>query len=213
MAKVKLAKVRLSMFNDSLFEAREFEKGDGKFRYSANFLIEKGDANHKAVEAAIKEAAEDKFGKKAAATVESLRGNNNKFCYRDGDKTTMEDYAGMMVLASHRQQKAGAPHVYSHKKHEGKLCNVDQAGNAYQPNENGKLEKVDPDFEVKAPYSGCYVNATVEIYAQDGTNSGIRCGLVAVQFHSDGDSFGGVSKGNPDDFGEIESGADAEDLS
>lgn len=212
MAKVKLTKVRIAIFNNSLYEAREFEKGDGKFRYSSTFLVEKGSANHKAIEAAIAEVAADKFGKKASATVESMRGNRNKFCYQDGDKGTMEDFTGLNVLAGHRQKKDGQPAVFSHQKHEGELCTVDQEGNAYQRDANGKLERVDPSFEVKAPYSGCYVNATVDIYAQDGTNSGIRCGLIAVQFHSDGDSFGGASRGNPGDFDDIEEGAGAEDL-
>lgn len=210
--KVKLKNVRVAIFNNSLYEAREFEKGDGKFRYSATFLIEKGSENHKAVEAAIKAAAEDKFGKKATQMVESLRGNNNKFCYRDGDKGTMEDFAGLMVLGAHRQKKDGAPSVFSHKKHEGELCVVTQDGDAFQRDGNGKLEKVDPDWEVKAPYSGCHVNATVDIYAQDGTNSGIRCGLVGVQFCADGDSFGGASKASANDFDDLAEGSEADEL-
>lgn len=29
-------------------------------------------------------------------------------------------------------------------------------------------------------YAGCYVNASVDMYAQDGQNAGIRCGLIRV---------------------------------
>ncbi|CAN0502063.1 unnamed protein product, partial [Phaeothamnion confervicola] len=62
------------------------------------------------------------------------------------------------------------------------------------------------------PYGGCYVNATVEIYAQKGENAGIRCGLLAVQFARDGDAFTAGSKPSADDFDDVAAGATAEDL-
>ena len=52
--KLKLTNVRLA-FPD-LFEAKEFEAGDGKPRYSATFLVEPGSENDKAIRKAQKAA-------------------------------------------------------------------------------------------------------------------------------------------------------------
>lgn len=41
------------------------------------------------------------------------------------------------------------------------------------------------------PYAGCYVNATIEVWAQDNQyGKRINAKLRAVQFYKDGDSFG-----------------------
>ncbi len=77
MSEVKLKSVRLS-FN-SLFEAREFK---GSRTYNAKFLIQPGSVNHKAVMAAIKEAATEKFGKKADAILEKHKSSNIKGQYK-----------------------------------------------------------------------------------------------------------------------------------
>lgn len=182
--KVKLVDVRLS-FPD-LFEATQYQ-GAGKFRYNASFLIVPGSENDKKVQAAIKVAALEVWPKKADAMIESFKGNSNKYCYVKGDTKEYEGYKGMLVLASHRQKDAGRPAVF------------DQRKNPLGP-EDGK------------PYAGCYVNATVELWAQDGKNPGIRCGLLGVQFARDGDAFSGAGSGSPDDFDDLGEGADAESL-
>jgi len=180
---VKLKNVRLS-FPD-LFDATQYQ-GVGPFRYNASFLIEPGSDNDKAVQAAILEAANEKFGKKAGTVLAGMRGNSNKYCYVSGDTKDYDGYQGMMVLSAHRKQEAGRPLV------------IDGNKNPLRP-EDGK------------PYAGCYVNATVDIYAQDGQNAGIRCGLKGVQFAGDGDAFSGSKVSTPEDF-DIEEGAGAEDL-
>lgn len=184
MAKVKLNDVRLS-FPD-LWEATQYE-GAGAFRYNASFLIEPGSANDKAVQAAILEAATEKWGKKAAATLESIKGNSNKFCYSKGDAKEYEGYAGMLVLSAHRKQDAGRPMV------------IDQSKNPLVA-ADGK------------PYAGCYVNATVDLWAQEGTHSGMRCGLLGVQFLRDGDAFSGAGAAKIDDFDDLGDGAGADSL-
>lgn len=186
MAKVILKDVRIA-FCQSLFEAEQYQ-GKGAFRHSSTFLVEPGSANDKAIRKAIAEVAEEKWPKKGAAKVTSYESNSNKFCYMKGDLKEYDGFQGMMALASHRKQGDGRPTI------------LDQKKNPLQPSD-GK------------PYGGCYVNASVDIYAQDGENAGIRCGLVAVQFARDGDSFGGARQSNGDEFEEIESGADADDLS
>jgi len=61
-------------------------------------------------------------------------------------------------------------------------------------------------------YSGAYVNATVEVWAQAGQYTGMRCTLLGVQFNRDGDSFGGAGKASDDDFEDLGTGAEADEL-
>lgn len=190
MPQLKLKDVRLA-FPD-LFEAKQYQ-GAGPFRYSATFLVVPGSENDKLIRAAIKEAAAEKFGKKADAIVKGIESNSNKFCYIDGNTKDYDGYEGMFYLAAHRKQDSGRVGVFDRKAGpDGKPAPLIAA--------DGK------------PYAGCYVNATVDIYAQDGQNSGIRAGLIGVQFFKDGDSFSGARVASADDFDAIEEGADAEDI-
>ena len=63
------------------------------------------------------------------------------------------------------------------------------------------------------PYAGCYVNAVVDIYAQKGDFPGIRASVSGVQFHSDGEAFGGGRPASADEFDDVTEGADADDFS
>lgn len=180
--------VRLSF--PQLWEAKKFE-GDGKARYDSSFLVTPGLANDKLIQAAIQEAATEKWGKKAAAMLDSIRGNSNKMCYVKGDLKEYDGYAGMLVLSSHRNLEAGKPGVFD--------CT--RAG------PDGKPLPLTADSG--KPYAGCYVNASLDIYAQDGKYPGIRCGLRGVFFAADGDAFSGSKVAAPDEFAVVDSGADA----
>lgn len=184
---VMLKNVRLS-FPD-LFEAKDYQDNK-KFRYSATFLVEPGSANDKALQAAIKEAAAEKFEKKAGQ-IEAWRQNPQKFCYTPGELKEYDGYAGKMALSAHRYATQGRPGVFDSKGVGGKP-------NALTA-EDGR------------PYAGCYVNGKVEIWAQDGKNAGIRCTLISVQFAADGDAFSAGSRPSETDFDVIEDGAGAPD--
>lgn len=181
--KVKLKDVRLS-FPD-LFEPVQYQ-GKGVFRYNASFLIVPGSENDKLVKAAIRAEveAELKDKDKADKFLANIKGNSNKMCYVSGDLKEYEGYQGMLVLSSHRQQKAGRPTVI----------------------DGNKQPLVAADGK---PYAGCYVNASVDIYVQTGENSGVRCGLAGVQFSKDGDAFSGGRAASPDEFEDIAEGAQA----
>ena len=183
--KVKLKNVRL-FFND-LFKAVEFKAGDGRPRFSATVGISKTDkAQIAVVEAAILEVATEAWKGKAKAHIESYRNDAGKFCFKDGDKQTWDGAEGCMVLAAHRQAKDGRPYVVDQRK-----------------------VQVDDDGTI---YSGCYVNASMEIWAQTGENPGIRCGLLGIQKCGEGDAFTGASKADPNDFDDLGDGTDDEDL-
>ncbi len=62
-------------------------------------------------------------------------------------------------------------------------------------------------------YSGCYVNVSLELYANtDAKRKGVFAGLKGVQFARDGDSFGGGAPASADEFDDVSDGADADDI-
>jgi hypothetical protein len=149
--KVKLAGVRLS-FPD-LFEAGEYE---GKRNYGATFLIAPGSDNDKKVRAALDAVAVEAFKDKGKAIVKAaMAGGNQKCCYWDGNSKTYDGYADMMALTTKRGESKGRPLILDRDK--TPLAAAD-----------GK------------PYAGCYVNATVEVWAQDNKyGKTVRCTLLA----------------------------------
>lgn len=62
-------------------------------------------------------------------------------------------------------------------------------------------------------YSGCYVNAKVDIWVQDnGWGQRLNTDLLGVQFVADGDSFtAGKPPANPDDFPDLDAGGEDAD--
>ncbi|MWN55950.1 ssDNA-binding protein, partial [Escherichia coli] len=61
--------------------------------------------------------------------------------------------------------------------------------------------------------AGCYVNAVIDIWAQDNNfGKRINASLGGVQFLRDGDAFAGGGVASADDFDDISEGADAEAL-
>lgn len=173
MADVTLKDVRLA-FPD-LWKAVEFKPGDGKARYNATFLVVPGSANDKAIEAAIKAAAEEAYGAKADKFLAGVRGNTNKFAYLDGDLKEYAGYEGMMYLACHSKVR---PLVIDRRRN--------------------PLTEADGQ-----PYAGCYVTAKVSLYALKGDFPGVFASFSGVQFVRDGDAFSGGSKVAPDDFDDL----------
>jgi hypothetical protein len=216
MSIVKLKDKRL--FFPALFEAKAFKDSS---TFSATLGIEPGSADDKAIEAAISEVAVGKFGeKKAAARIAAFRPVPQQFPYRDGNTVNWEGAEGLMIIKGSKQEKTGMPLVLSNVRYsgddlpsfKGKFIELhDEKGTPYGRDADGKLVKLsDVDDEITVPYSGCYVNASIEFWAQDGDNAGIRCSLRGVQFSRDGDSFAGGSKAKADEFDELNEGADAD---
>jgi hypothetical protein len=188
---VQLKHVRIA-FIDELFQPGQYE-GKGDFRHTATFIVEPSSANDKAVQEAIQKEAVAAWGKKSESMLEDLRGNKNTYSYMKNKKDkTGEVYDGfenMYALSAVRKQKDGAP-LFLH--------------NVKDPS-TGKAQRLTGKEGII--YAGCYVNAKVEMWAQSGTYSGMRCGLLGVQFDGPGDSFGGASRATDDGFDAV----DAED--
>lgn len=183
--KVKLTNVRLS-FPD-LFEAVQYQ-GQGPHNYRASFLFGADHPAKAAVDAAIKAVAADKWKDKAGQVLAGIFGNANKCCLVDGNTKAYDGYAGNWCLSATRPQDKGRPLV------------IDGAKSPLVA-EDGK------------PYAGCFVNASVEFWAQDNSfGKAVRCTLLGVQFARDGDAFTAGASATPDDFEDLAAGAAADSL-
>lgn len=225
MSIVKFSNVRL--FFPALTEANEYK---GRKSYNAKLGVDPAGASHKDIEANILEVATAKFNKMAERKIAQFRPVPQQFPYRSGDEMNWEGAEGLMVLTATKKESAGKPLLLSNVRYSGDefpqsrgqwLRILDGSGKvgvevketAADGSVSTRVEPVEVADEITVPYSGCYVNASVEFWAQDGDNSGIRCALRAVQFHRDGDAFaGGGSKVKTDEFDDLATGADADDL-
>ena len=159
-------------YAQGIFTARAAKPGD-KEKYGAAFLFP---ANHPAVKelsAAVVRAAQTKWGAKADDMLKQLKAADRLPVHNGDGKASSTGYAGNLYL---------------------------NAGNAIRPLvlDNNKAPLTAADGK---PYSGCYVNAIVEIWAQDNTNGKrINAALMGVQFVRDGERLAGGSVATADDF-------------
>lgn len=155
-------------------------QGQGKPRYSATLLIEKNSENHKLVLAAMRAAAVAKWGEaKADAAVKSLM-SGLKTALGDGDqKSEYDGFEGMMFVSAHSQASA-PPRLLDGARRE-------------LPRDTGVI------------YAGCYVNASVEIWAQDNQwGKRLNATLRGVQFAGEGESFSASRPADADEFDVVE---------
>lgn len=171
----------------ALWVAEAFE-GEGEKKYKATFLIPKTDPQVKIIKDAINEVSKAKWGAKAPAIVKAMEGNSNKICFYDGESKSYDGYAGCMALSASNKKR---PTVKD--RNAATLTESDER-----------------------PYAGCYVNGSVELWAQDNKwGKGMRASLRGVQFYRDGDQFTAGSVAGEDEFEDLGEGSDAgdEDLS
>lgn len=181
MPKIQLNCVRLAF--PALWEAESVNGGAPKF--GARLIIEPGSENAKKIDAAVAEAAKLKFKAKADAVMKIIANDKMKMCYLKSDYANDEGdvYDGFEGMY-HLSAKADAQPTI-----------IDR--------DRTRLTQADG-----RPYSGCFVNAIVEIYGQDNTHGkGMRCGLKGIQFVKDGDAFQGGAPASADEFDDLTDGA------
>jgi hypothetical protein len=167
----------------ALFQPRTVN-GEGKPRYSATLLLDANDPQIAAVRKTIAHVAKEKWKDKAPAILTSLE-KVGKVALHDGDEKAQYDgFAGMMFVATSAK--------------EDQPPTVVDANRAPLTERSGK------------PYAGCYVNASVEFWAQDNAyGKRINATLRGIQFARDGDTFGAGSRAAAaDEFDEIEVAVD-----
>lgn len=166
-----------------LFEPKAF--GDGKPSFSASFLLAKNDPQIEKLNATILDVAKEKWGEKGESTLKSIKAGDKVFVHDGATK----DYAGY-----------GPEVVFLNARSYTRPAVVDR----------DKSILAESDGRI---YAGCYVNAIIEVWAQDnGYGKRINATLTGVQFVKDGDSFTGGRAASNDDFEDLSEGADDDDF-
>lgn len=79
------------------------------------------------------------------------------------------------------------------------------SANKKRPIVVGRKRQPVAEGDKDAPYSGCYVNAVVDVWAMDNQyGQRIICSLEAIQFAADGEAFTSSLVNVDEDFDEIE---------
>ncbi|MFD1244790.1 ssDNA-binding protein [Paralysiella testudinis] len=79
-----------------------------------------------------------------------------------------------------------------------------QVGGRFKPIVLDKDAKTHLDSTSGKPYAGCYVNAKIDIWAQDSQyGKRINAGLSGVQFIRHGEAFGGGAPATEADFADL----------
>ena len=168
----------------SLFEAKTVN-GEGDPRFSTVFLMSPKHPQLEEIRKAMKQVAKEKWGEKWEPIYNQLEKKLN-LCLHDGDeKAEYEGFPGNFFLNA-----------------------ANKARPAVLDRDRSPLIQADG-----RPYAGCYVNAVIDIWAQDNNfGKRINASLGGVQFLRDGDAFAGGGVASADDFDDISEGADAEAL-
>lgn len=162
----------------SVFKASAYGDADPKF--SAQFLLDEGSKEHKALEAAIKKVAKEEFGDQATAVLKKQNDNSMRRIIKLGnDKLNDEGevasgYADMAYIKASNKTK---PKTFG----------------------RGRQEITEQDGLL---YGGSIVNASIDIWAQNN-NYGkfINVKLLGLQHWEDGEAFGGAgATASADDF-------------
>lgn len=167
-----------------LFEAKAVN-GEGDPAFSASFLIPPGHPAIEALETAMDHVGKEKWGAKWPNVKKEIA-TKDRFALHDGD--TKSDYAGF------------PGNLYVSARNKSRPLVVDR--------DKSPLTMADG-----RPYAGCYVHASIELWAQDNSyGKRINASLRGVQFYKDGDAFTGGGAASDDEFDDIENEAVVEDL-
>lgn len=160
----------------NLFEPRPGQDG-GEAKYGASLIIAPDNPAVKELNAAFAKIAKEKWADKAEVILKGLRAQNRLCLYDGATKAQYQGFEGNMYVSASSKLR---PSVFDRNK-------------APLTAEDGK------------PYSGCYVNASIELWAQDSKSYGkrINAQLRGVQFAADGDAFAAGSAASDDEFDDL----------
>ena len=168
----------------NVFEPKVNEQG--KATFGAAFIFAADHPGKAALDKVVDEVGAAKWGAKWPAMKKQMIAGDNLLVHNGDAKATLDGYEGNLYFNAYN---AVRPTV------------VDR--------DTSPLVAADGK-----PYSGCYVNAILDIWAQDNQyGKKVNAQLQGVQFFKDGDAFAGGGKAAAaSDFTPIAEGADAEDL-
>lgn len=168
-----------------LWEAKTVN-GEGKPAFSATGLLPRNHPQVKEIEAAQEEVGKAKWGTKWPQVKKEIAANN-RAALKDGDAKA--SYAGY------------AEHWFVSARNETRPTVIDR--------DRTQLTQKDGK-----PYSGCYVNMIIELWAQDNNyGKRINASLAGVQFLKDGEPFSGGRPAGADEFDDLsDQGEEVDDL-
>lgn len=181
--KIKIENVRLAF--PALFEPKTVN-GEGDPRFSAVFILDPSSVNVTLIRDAIATVAKEKWGAKADAILKELA-NKDRICYAPRGKTNQSGdiYDGFEGMHYINASNTARPLVLDR--------------------DASPLTAADG-----RPYAGCYVYASLELWAQDNNyGKRVNASLRGVQFYRDGDAFSGGGVASIDEFAPLEDGAAA----
>jgi hypothetical protein len=162
-------------------------KSGGEAAFSASFLMAPTHKQIAELKAAFKTLAKEKWGAKSDAVLKTLEATD-KLCLHNGDaKAEYDGFEGNLYVSTRSKVR---PSVFDQTRND--LTEAD-----------GK------------PYSGCDVNASIELWAQDNSfGKRINAQLRGVQFLRDNTAFaGGARPADADEFqDEISAPDEGDDL-
>lgn len=169
-------------FAQGIFEKSSID--GGKETFNAKFIIEPGSRQAKALEEIEKRLAKAKWGDAWEKVLRIAHSEAKNKLLRDGDLQKSNGFEGMLFVSAVNEER---PTAYDRARR-------------LVAREDGVV------------YSGCYVNARLEIWAQDNKwGQCIRAKLLGVQFVRDGDAFGsGMKPAGADDFPDLDAGGAAD---
>lgn len=163
--------------------------GDGEPAFQGKFIILPKSKNSQAIKEAMLAVAKEQWKEKAAAVTQMLK-DDKKVCYIEApyrSKKTGEVYSGFEGMHSLSTRSKTQPTVFT----------------------KSGLAVTDPREMKSLIYSGCFVHAKVQLWAQDNKwGRRINCSLLGVMFAVDGEAFGGATPASAADFADLASEED-----
>jgi hypothetical protein len=168
----------------AIFEAKPF--GDSEPAFSASFILPPDHPQMQEINDAIEAVAKEKWGAKAGDVLKQLRAKDYTALHDGSTKASYDGFDGNFFISARSSTR---PLIL----------------------DRDKSPLVASDGR---PYGGCFVNTSLEIWAQDNQfGKRVNATLKGVQFNRDGDAFsGGGAPASPDDFDDLSDGANAEAL-
>ena len=156
-----------------LWKARAFEE-DQKPKFGCTLIFPKNHPQIAEIQNEISRVAQEKWKDKGMVTLQALLGQR-RVSFQDGAAKADKDGFG--------------PEVY-----------FIRASNTKRPGAYDK-DRTPVSEESGIIYSGCYVNAIIEFWAQDNKwGKRINASLRGVQFLADGEAFGGGAPADQSEF-------------
>lgn len=193
---------------EGIYEPRAVQGGEA--RCGAKLILDPRtqQAEIKKIVDAINTACLEEFKDQGPMMLQQMKARGD-VCLQDGAAKAMyEGFAGNVFISSSNKAR---PIVAAHRRHNGKPVRVTKSGQAFIANDSGVLEPISEaelGWQVIAPYGGCYVNASLDVWAQNMQqySKRVNAKLLAVQFLREGPAFTGGEGYDEADFEDVSGG-------